>query len=223
MISLDTTEARVIGALLEKESTTPDQYPLSLNGLTTACNQKSNREPVMALSESEVLDALERLKDRNLVAEVVFGSRVAKYKHRFCNNEFSVLKLNKREAGIICVLLLRGPQTPGELRSRTARLCEFSDVGEVEQALEALLQRESGPLVERLAREPGRRESRYRQLFTPADVAAPAHVESVATAEVVTSDVKLSQEQRIVALESELATLRADFDALKAQWDAFNA
>ncbi len=252
MITLDVIEARVVGALLEKETTTPDQYPLSLNGLTTACNQKSNREPVMQLREDEVLDAVERLKDQNLVAEVVFGSRVAKYKHRFCNNEFSVLKLNKREVAILGVLLLRGPQTPGELRSRTARLCDFSDVSEVEQCLQTLIQRETGPLVALLSREPGRREARYRQLFTEDTGteggssehggAAMSHsapsvgtVSDASTSQSATSALvtpqntapspsgHTSQEARIAAQESELATLRADFDALKAQWDAFNA
>ncbi len=131
-IELTTVEARVIGCLLEKEATTPEQYPLSLNSLTTACNQKSNREPVMSLSESEVLDAIDTLISRHLVSdESGFNSRVSKYRHRFCNTEFGDLQFTDQERGIVCCLLLRGPQTPGELRTRTQRLCQFQDVKEV--------------------------------------------------------------------------------------------
>ncbi len=119
-------EARVIGCLIEKEVTTPDQYPLSLNALTNACNQKSNREPVMSLSESEVLDAVDQLISRRLVSdESGFNSRVSKYQHRFCNTEFGDLKLSAQEKGIVCCMLLRGPQTPGELRNAHQSFGDF--------------------------------------------------------------------------------------------------
>jgi len=136
-------EARVIGCLIEKEITTPDQYPLSLNALTNACNQKTNREPVLELSESEVQQSVDSLMKKHFVSDksAGYGGRVTKYKHRFCNTEFGSLKFTKQELGIICVMLLRGPQTPGELRSRTNRLCEFADAEEVEAALRGLMSR----------------------------------------------------------------------------------
>lgn len=167
-IELSAVEARVIGCLLEKEATTPDQYPLTLNSLTNACNQKSNREPVMALSEGEVLDAIDGLINKRLVSdESGFNSRVSKYQHRFCNTEFGDLQFSLQEKGIVCCLLLRGAQTPGELRTRTNRLCQFSDVKEVESVLEGLSTGEKeSALVVKLPREAGKRESRYMHQFT---------------------------------------------------------
>jgi hypothetical protein len=166
-ITLTLYEARVIACLIEKEITTPDQYPLSLNALTNACNQKSNREPVLALAESTVQQTLDELIKKRLVLDKSgFGSRVVKYQHRFCNSEFGKLKFSEQELGIVCVLLLRGPQTPGELRTRTNRLCKFSDVDEVESTLEQLMERDDGPFVVRLPREAGRRELRYAHLFS---------------------------------------------------------
>jgi len=167
MIKLTAEQCRVIGVLLEKEITTPDQYPLSLNSLTNACNQKSNREPVMDLSESEVQDLLDQLNAMHLIGEQTgFGSRIVKYKHRFCNTEFGSLQFGAQQLAIICVLLLRGPQTPGELRTRSNRLAQFSNVGEVESELNALANNSEGCLVTKLEREPGKRESRYAQLFS---------------------------------------------------------
>lgn len=167
-IELSAVEARVIGCLLEKEATTPDQYPLTLNSLTNACNQKSNREPVMALSEGEVLDAIDGLINKRLVSdESGFNSRVSKYQHRFCNTEFGDLQFSLQEKGIVCCLLLRGAQTPGELRTRTNQLCQFSDVKEVESVLEGLSTGEKeSALVVKLPREAGKRESRYMHQFT---------------------------------------------------------
>ena len=166
-ITLTHYEARVIGCLIEKEITTPDQYPLSLNALTNACNQKSNREPVLALAESTVQQTLDELVKKRLVLDKSgFGSRVVKYQHRFCNSEFGNLKFSEQELGIVCVLLLRGPQTPGELRTRTNRLCKFTDVHEVESTLEQLIERDDGPFVVRLPREAGKRELRYAHLFS---------------------------------------------------------
>src|SRR5271165_2455524 len=161
-------EARVIGCLLEKEITTPDQYPLSLNALTNACNQKTNRDPVLELSEAAVQQTVDALMKKHMVSDksAGYGGRVTKYKHRFCNTEFGSLKFSKQELGILCVMLLRGPQTPGELRSRTNRLCEFADAQEVEAALRGLLTREDGPFIARLERVPGTRESRYAHLFS---------------------------------------------------------
>ncbi|WP_099610129.1 YceH family protein, partial [Vibrio fujianensis] len=156
-------EARVIGCLIEKAITTPDHYPLTLNSLTTACNQKSNRDPVLSLSEAEVQDTVEALIARRLVSdESSFNSRTRKYQHRFCNTEFGDLKLDEQELALVCCLLLRGPQTPGELRTRTNRLCSFSDVKQTEATLDQLVERD---LVVKLPREPGKRESRYHHLF----------------------------------------------------------
>jgi hypothetical protein len=138
-----------------------------LNALTNACNQKSNREPVLALDEATVQQTLDELIKKRLVLDKSgFGSRVLKYQHRFCNSEFGNLKFSQQELGIICVLLLRGPQTPGELRTRTNRLCKFSDVHEVESALVQLMERDDGPFVVRLPHEAGKRESRYAHLFS---------------------------------------------------------
>ncbi|MBV1920285.1 MAG: DUF480 domain-containing protein [Pseudomonadales bacterium] len=171
-VKLETNEQRVLGCLIEKEVTTPDQYPLSLNALTNACNQKSNRDPVMSLSEADVQDTLHQLKEKCLISlESGFGSRVVKYRHRFCNTEFGELTLSAQELAIICVMFLRGPQTPGELRTRTNRLCEFADVSVVDSVLNTLSGRNDGPFVTILDREPGKRESRYAHLFD--DLNAP--------------------------------------------------
>lgn len=166
LLRLSPLQARIIGVLLEKESTTPDQYPLSLNGLTLGCNQKSNREPVMTLSEQEVQQGLDELNEKKCIFTLTSpGSRVAKYKHRFCNTEFSSLQFSEQQRALICVLLLRGPQTPGELRTRTQRLAEFSNVDEVEHCLTSLQELTGETLVVKLEREPGKRESRYAHLF----------------------------------------------------------
>lgn len=167
LVQLSSEQARVIGVLIEKEITTPDQYPLSLNALTLGCNQKSSREPIMQLNETDVQNVLDELRDKNMLFEhQTSGSRVVKYKHRFCNTEFSSLQFSPQQLAIVCVLLLRGPQTPGELRTRTNRLSEFANVNEVESALEALFDLNTERLVVKLAREPGKRESRYAHLFS---------------------------------------------------------
>src|SRR5215469_8858188 len=142
-IELTPLEARVIGCLIEKQITTPDQYPLSLNALLNACNQKSNRDPVMEVAEATVQQTLDGLSKKHLILEKSgFGSRVPKYQHRFCNTEFGTLKLDPQELAIVCELLVRGPQTPGELRTRASRMAAFSDVSEVEAALARLTERE---------------------------------------------------------------------------------
>ncbi len=206
-------EARVIGCLIEKEITTPDQYPLSLNALTNACNQKTNREPVLDLSEAEVQQSVDSLMKKYLVSDksAGYGGRVTKYKQRFCNTEFGSLKFSKQELGIICVMLLRGPQTPGELRSRTNRLCEFADAEQVEATLRNLMSREDGPFIARLARAPGARESRYAHLFSGALDSAP---EPEAAAESGAAPGAATLSQRVSALEELVEQLRARIDAL---------
>jgi uncharacterized protein YceH (UPF0502 family) len=213
-IELTPLEARVIGCLIEKEVTTPDQYPLSLNALTNACNQKTNREPVMELTEAEVQQAVDTLMKKYLVSDrsAGYGGRVTKYKHRFCNTEFGSLKFSKQELGVIDVLLLRGPQTPGELRSRTNRLCEFKDSDEVEATLQSLMSREDGPFITRLPRAPGSRESRYAHLFSGQPV-LPVETESHAPSGGASASSPL--EQRVAALEELVEQLRAQMAALK--------
>jgi uncharacterized protein YceH (UPF0502 family) len=233
-IELSPLEARIIGCLIEKQITTPDQYPLSLNALVNACNQKSNRDPVMDVSESEVQATLDALSKKHFVIERSgFGSRVPKYQHRFCNTEFGTLKLTPQELAIVCELLLRGPQTPGELRSRASRMAPFADMGEVESTLETLRTRDDGPFVARLAREPGRRESRYAHLFSGAIPDSPEKPLAVASNPVPPrgdagaplpqdAPVALSGLQspstdaaRIDRLEDEVKRLRAELDDLK--------
>ncbi|SUP37158.1 Protein of uncharacterised function YceH [Vibrio owensii] len=209
-VELTAIEARVIGCLIEKEVTTPDQYPLSLNALTNACNQKSNREPVMSLSEADVLDTVDALIERRLVSdESGFNSRVSKYQHRFCNTEFGDLKLTEQEKGIVCCMLLRGAQTPGEIRTRTNRLATFNDVKEVENVLEHLASDEKGPLVVKLPREAGKRESRYMHLFC-----GEVDVSELAVASAAPSS---AGSERIAQLEQEVAELREELAALKEQ------
>ena len=200
----------MIGCLLEKQVTTPEQYPLSVNAVTMACNQKTNREPVMNLSEHEVQDVLDALVKRHYLRTVSgFGNRVTKYEQRFCNSEFGDLKLNSAEVAVITTLLLRGAQTPGELRTRASRMHEFSDMQEVEQTLEGLAAREDGPYVVRLAREPGKRESRYMHLFSgDVDAASVATESSPATRDDLAA--------RVEALEDEVAGLKQRLDALLA-------
>lgn len=207
-IELSPHEARVVGCLIEKEITTPEQYPLSLNALTNACNQKSNRDPVLDLDEADVQQILDQLSKKYLVSEESgYGSRVTKYRHRFCNTQYGTLKFSTQELGIVCELLLRGPQTPGELRSRASRLCPLKDVMEVETVLERLAQREDGPYVVRLPREPGKRESRYAHLFSGEVVGA---VISGAEGSSATESVERDKlEQRVAQLESEVAELKA--------------
>ncbi|GMQ48770.1 YceH family protein [Vibrio sp. 10N] len=213
-IELSPVEARVIGCLIEKEITTPDQYPLTLNSLTTACNQKSNREPVMSLGDAEVQDAATALINRRLLSdESSFNSRVSKFQHRFCNTEFGDLKLNEQEKGIVCCLLLRGAQTPGEIRTRTNRLCAFTDVKEVEAVLDAMATRESGALVVKLPREAGKRESRYMHLFSgEVDIEQLVQEASTGTSPVASS----AGQARIEALESEVESLKQELLELKA-------
>jgi len=211
-IEFSANEARVIGSLIEKEITTPDQYPLSLNALTNACNQKTNREPVLDLSEAMVQQAVDSLMKKYMVSDksAGYGGRVTKYKQRFCNTEFGSLKFSKQELGVLCVLLLRGPQTPGELRSRTQRLCEFTDADAVESTLKALMAREDGPFIARLARAAGARESRYAHLFSGVIESVPE------TLEPLDAPAASNMGLRLAHLEELVAELRAEVDALKS-------
>ncbi len=222
-IELSSFELRAIGCLIEKQITTPDQYPLSLNALQNACNQKSNRDPVMQLTEVQVQAAIDTLSRKHLVLEKAgFGSRVPKYQHRFCNTDFSVFQFTPQERAIVCELLLRGAQTPGELRSRAARMASFADSEEVEQALEALAQRQGGPLVRREPREPGRREARYTHLFgdpaaepvtTVQDPLAPAP--SAAGRDIEASEPPPDWAERLARLEQQVSELSEEVAALK--------
>ncbi|MDU0354479.1 DUF480 domain-containing protein [Paraglaciecola aquimarina] len=213
LVQLTPEQARVIAVLLEKEVTTPDQYPLSLNALTLGCNQKSNRDPVMSLTESEVQNVLDELKDKKLTLEYTgIGSRVVKYKHRFCNTEFSDLKFSRQQLALVCVMLLRGPQTSGELRTRTNRLAEFDNVGEVEQVLQQLADLNGECLVVKLAREAGKRDCRYAHLFSGEVKIAAENVENNTPAysqPTLTSHTPQESDalQRITQLEQQVADL----------------
>jgi uncharacterized protein len=213
-IELSPVEARVIGCLIEKQITTPDQYPLSLNALVNACNQKSNRDPPMSADEPAIQATLDHLIRKHLVIEKSgFGSRVPKYQHRFCNTEFGPLKFTPQELAIVCELLVRGPQTPGELRTRAARMAPFSEVGQVETVLESLSSRADGPFVVRLPREPGRRDSRYAHLFSGA-VTIPAQTEESITAPSMPSAPTASRLER---LEEEVRELKEELKHIKAR------
>lgn len=206
-MALSAQALRVIGCLLEKQVTTPDQYPLSLNGVVTACNQKSNREPVMNLSEMEVQSQLDELVKKHLAtSNNGFGQRVSKYEQRFCNSAFGNLQLNSAEVAVLTLLFLRGAQTPGELRTRSGRLHEFSDMNEVEQTLNGLITRDDGPMVVRLAREPGKRESRYMHLFGGDVAEAPA----ASTDEMDSQDLV----SRVAQLEQQVAQLQSQLEHL---------
>jgi uncharacterized protein YceH (UPF0502 family) len=224
-IELNPLEARVIGCLIEKEITTPDQYPLSLNAVVSACNQKSNREPVMTLDELTVQRTIDELTRKHLVLDRSgFGSRVTKYRHCFCNTEFGTLKFDPQELAIMCELLLRGPQTPGELRSRASRMASFTDGAEVEACLARLSKRDGTPYVTRLTREPGRREPRYAQLFGGVvdehPDTRPVHVQHTIPSATPVPEMFVpaaAQEERLTQLEHEVQALRDELSALKTR------
>jgi uncharacterized protein YceH (UPF0502 family) len=214
-VELTPLEARIVGCLIEKQIATPDQYPLSLNALVNACNQKSNRHPVMEVDERQVQAAVDTLTRRQLVLEKSgFGSRVPKYQHLFCNTQFGSLKFSRQGTAIVCELLLRGPQTPGELRTHAARLAPIREVSEVEAELEDLMTRPDGPHVVKLPREPGRRESRYAHLFGDAP---PTVDEPSDAAEMAAPTAHPALAERVAALEAEVAALRAELGALRAR------
>jgi len=206
---LSHVEARVLGALIEKDITTPDYYPLSLNALINACNQKSNRDPVMNLGENAVRDALLSLSEKGLAGRVSSAdSRVPKYEHRLQE----AFNLPRAETAVLCVLLLRGPQTPGELRGRTERMHRFEELSDVHSALQRLIQRDS-PLVQMLPRQPGTKETRYVHLLSgEMEIAElPAQEPGVASAD----------GDRIALLETELGGLKAELAELKKDFREF--
>lgn len=216
-IVLNEIEARVLGALLEKEITTPDYYPLSLNSLVNACNQKSNRDPVMNVDEDSVRDALRTLQDNSLARSVsAADSRVTKYEHRLQE----AFNFDRREAAIFCELLLRGPQTPGELRTRAERMHPFDDLSEAQSALQRLMNLEP-PLVKVLARQPGTKESRYIHLLSgdakPVSSTAAPEVPAAPEREKANEFSRLSSE--IAELRREVADLKQQFAAFRKQFE----
>jgi len=216
-IELDHVEARVLGSLVEKQLTTPEYYPLTLNALTAACNQKSNREPVMSLGETEILAAIDSLRDKNLVY-LFYGStsRTVKYKHMLPN----VFELDEGCVAIVALLLLRGPQTVGELRGRSDRLHEFSGLEEVQTTLDQLADR-SEPLVLRLERQPGQKEARYAHLLSgKIDQAAIAVESTMPRSGASGSNERIEKlELEIERLNAELTTFRSTFDEFRKQFD----
>ena len=201
-LNLSPEEVRVLGVLLEKDLATPEYYPLSLNALVNACNQKSNRDPVVEYKEEIVRSALAGLQERGLAGEGARDGRVAKFGHRFGE----VFNLGRGELALICVLLLRGAQTPGELRSRTERMHRFDDLESLEACLRRLEERQPEPLARKFPRQPGQKETRYMHLFAGEIVVA---VESAAS----------PSKDRLGALEEEVAALRADLEAFKKKFE----
>jgi hypothetical protein len=212
-IALSEVETRVLGSLIEKDISTPDYYPLSLNALVNACNQKNNRDPVMQLDEDAVRHALDTLQEKRLAGPTSSAdSRVTKYEHRVQE----VFNFTRGETAILCVLLLRGPQTPGELRGRTERMHRFEDLTEVQSTLQRLMQREP-PLAKILSRQPGTKESRYMHLLSgDTEDASMARAPSPALVSSASADAG-----RLTRLENELADLRNDVTDLKQQLASF--
>ena len=209
---LNEIEARIVGALVEKQLTTPEYYPLTLNALVNACNQKNNREPVVSYDDKIVSDAIERLRDRNLVY-VFYGStsRVPKYKHMLP----SVYELEPSETAVMCVMLLRGPQTLGELRTRTERLYEFSNLGEVQETLDGLARRDE-PLVIKLPVQPGQKEARFAHLLS-----GEIDIEAFAAAQTASHSRSNSGAERIEKLEEEVAALCREVGEIKTTFEEF--
>ena len=216
-MQLTPTEVRVLGSLIEKEATTPDVYPLSLNALTTACNQTSNRDPVMDLSEELVRNAVNNLRQQSLVrAAQHTGSRVMKFQHLLAER----LDLEAPLLAALCVLMLRGPQTPGEIRGRSERLASFATVGDAEEALSQL---RSKQLVVELPRRPGQKESRWAHLLSGAAAADASDVETAVPAVAFVRaprDSRRESDDRITTLEATVARLNDDLERLRAEFDA---
>jgi uncharacterized protein len=212
---LSASEVRVLGSLIEKALTTPDYYPLSLNALTNACNQLTNPEPIVAFDETTVVRAMDGLREKRLASQFQGAeSRVAKYKHALTD----VLLLTPAEVALLCVLMLRGPQTIGELRTRAERLFKFDTLPEVEETLNALAARSPQPLVAKLPRAPGTKESRYTHLLSgPVEVAAP---ERTLPPEPATIAVR-AENERIAKLEAEVSALRGEIAELREKFAAF--
>ncbi len=211
-LNLTANEARVIGCLIEKSVITPDQYPITLNALTNACNQKSSRNPVMSLQQGEVQHTIRDLESKTLVrVDENFKSRVEKYIQRFCNTRYSDYQFEPPQLAIVCLLLLRGPQTPGELKSRSGRLHSFADNTAVVDALKMLIEWQGNPLVVKLPRPPGRQDAEYMHLFSgPVDIEDHAKKAQVAAAAGPSGRTSVSElEQRVSNLEAAVAELKA--------------
>lgn len=214
-IPLTPEEIRIIGCLMEKAVTTPEQYPLTANSLTNACNQKTSREPVMNLDPGNVRRICQQLKEKNLVrVEENFKKNIEKYEHNFCNSLLGKNQFNPAEYAIVCLLLLRGPQTPGELRSRSGRLCNFESNEQVVEVLNALMMPERGPVVARLARQAGRKDHEYTHLFA-GDIESVA--EDAAIASRVAAPSAAGKNQQISLLESRVAVLEKALTDLAAR------
>jgi uncharacterized protein YceH (UPF0502 family) len=211
-VELTASEARVIGCLIEKSIVTPDQYPLTLNALSNACNQKSGRNPVMALQQGEVQRTVRELVDKHLVrSDENFKSRVEKYSHRFCNTQFSEYQFDAPQLAIVCLLLLRGAQTPGEFRSRSGRLHKFETNSDVIESLAKLMARENEPLVVKLPRTPGRKDSEYMHLFS-GDIDVEDFVQAAQSAQVEEGrqfPARAELLERIERLEADVAELQS--------------
>lgn len=217
---LNPVEVRVLGALIEKEITTPEYYPLTLNGLTTACNQKSNRDPVVSLEEKAVVRALESLREKGLARQVSgVDMRVPKHYHLFDEK----MGLTRPQVAALCVLMLRGPQTVGEIRGRSGRLYEFAGLEEVERVLVELAERTEGALVVQLARQPGRKESRYAHVLMGEPEEEDAQTEGpvdAAALEVRAENERIAAlEEQVKALRDELADVRSAFAQFKEQFE----
>lgn len=206
MIELSNDEARVIGCLIEKSVVTPEQYPLTLNALTAACNQKSSRDPVMSLEQGAVQRIARDLENKNLLRiDEPPGGRAERYVQRFCNTRYSDFQFDPAQLAVVCLLLLRGAQTPGELRARSGRLHSFSDNQSVVETLRALTNWEGGPLVAQLPRKPGRRDSEYVHLFCGPVVESVPPAAQAPALPAESNDLAA----RVARLEQEVASLRA--------------
>jgi uncharacterized protein YceH (UPF0502 family) len=213
-LQLDAVETRVLASLLEKDITTPEYYPLTLNALLAACNQKSNREPVMDLEEEAVRRALHSLETKGLAGVARGEGRVARFEHRMGE----ALNLGRRENALLCTLLLRGAQTPGELRGRSERMHRLEDLDEVQLVLQKLIEHDP-PLVKLLPRQPGTKEARYVDLFS----AHAAGLSDDSPAIGGSNSAPASREERVTALEAEIARLRTEFEALRQQFADFRS
>jgi uncharacterized protein len=213
-LQLNPVEVRVTGALIEKEITTPEYYPMSLNALVNACNQKSNREPVMNLSEKDVAIAIDTLKDKKMCWQLSSsGSRVPKYEH----NIRSLFTFTKQEVAVLCVLMLRGPQTVGEIRTRTDRLYAFSSLEETDRTIRELIERTDGPFVIELPRQPGRKENRFTHLF--AGMPDLTALEEIDDSKVDSqAHISATDDQRLINLENELNAVKTELADLKQQF-----
>jgi uncharacterized protein YceH (UPF0502 family) len=210
---LSNIEARIIGCMIEKSITTPDVYPLTLNALVSACNQKSGRDPMMSLQQGEVLHTIRALEYKTLVQmEENFKSRTEKFSQRFCNSRYSDKQFDPAQLAVVCLLLLRGPQTPGELKARSGRLHSFDDNSAVVVTCNSLIERDGDPLLVKLPRTPGRKDSEYMHTFC-----GPVDVEAYAAAAGTSSDSKSSKRSNVSDLEERVSRLEAELAELKAK------